>query len=133
MINSSNKTKPRLLILEDEDLVRWSLAKSLNSAGYDVDVADSAESARLFLGQFRYDLLISDISLPGLSGLEFIASLDTCSRPSQIIIISTSQTPPDYFHGLAFHFVEKPFDLTDMVTLVGELLCQPLTSSDPSS
>jgi DNA-binding response OmpR family regulator len=62
----------RLLIVEDEDTLCESLQRVLMRDGYDVDRADSAESAFKLLEHRSYDLIITDIILPGISGIELL-------------------------------------------------------------
>jgi two-component system response regulator AtoC len=79
----------RLLIVEDEDTFSSSLQRVLAREGYQVDVAGSSESALQLLGNSTYDLIISDIILPGLSGIDLLKSFRE-SRPKQKVIIMTA-------------------------------------------
>jgi two-component system, NtrC family, response regulator AtoC len=79
----------RLLVVEDEDTFSASVQRVLTREGYQVDVADSSESAIRLLGNGTYDLIISDIILPGLSGIELLKSFKE-SRPEQKVIIMTA-------------------------------------------
>src|ERR1044071_9429865 len=110
---SESKTKPRLLIVDDEQEVRGVL-RDLLSGAYECDEAASAEEA---LGQLRaceYQLVISDITMSGMSGLEMIPHVKAVSPKTVIVMISGMQTIESAINALrlgAFDYLMKPFDL----------------------
>jgi len=79
----------RILIVEDEDTLCESLKRVFEREGYEVDMAGSAESALAVLETRSFDLIITDIMLPGMNGLEF---LNKCRdrEPVQAVIIMTA-------------------------------------------
>ena len=79
----------RLLIVEDEDTLSASVQRVLAREGYVVDIAGSSESALQLLGTSSYDLVISDIILPGLSGIDLLKSFRN-RKPGQKVIIMTA-------------------------------------------
>ncbi len=79
----------RLLIVEDEDTLCESLQRVFQREGYEVDIADSAESAFTLLEEKSYDLIITDIILPGISGIELLVKYRK-KNPSQKVIIITA-------------------------------------------
>lgn len=79
----------RLLIVEDEDTLCESLQRVFQREGYAVDIADSAESAFTLLEERAYDLIITDIILPGISGIELLVKYRK-KNPSQKVIIITA-------------------------------------------
>lgn len=107
----------RVLIVDDENLVGWSLSKMLKRVGHSTEIANTGEQARLKLGSFIPDLVILDASLPDIDGLQF---LEECKadNPNLPVIIMTSS----YHSNLAFHafslgaedYIGKPFNI-DMV------------------
>src|SRR5438046_1676009 len=110
---SESRTKPRLLIVDDEPEVRGVL-RDLLSGAYECDEAASAEEA---LGQLRaceFDLVISDIMMSGMSGLEMIPHVKVASPDTVIVMISGMQTIESAINALrlgAFDYLMKPFDL----------------------
>ena len=62
----------RLLIVDDEETIRLALSKFLRSRGYDVDAAEATPAALAFLRQGHYSLMLCDIRMPGMSGLELV-------------------------------------------------------------
>lgn len=79
----------RLLIVEDEDTLCESLQRVFQREGYEVDIADSAESAFTLLEEKSYDLIITDIILPGISGIELLVKYRK-KNPSQKVIVITA-------------------------------------------
>ena len=67
--------KLRLLIVDDEEASRYGMRRALTTFGYSVSEADSAEAARILIKQQEPDLMLLDVNLPGMSGLEFLKEL----------------------------------------------------------
>lgn len=82
----------RLLIVEDEETLSESLKRVFMREGYDVETADSAENALNLLRERYFDLIIADIILPGLTGIDLLRKSREYN-PDQIVIIITL-TPP---------------------------------------
>jgi cyclic di-GMP phosphodiesterase len=105
--------KPRLLIVDDEAAVRGVLHDLLEQS-YDCAEASSAEEALSKLRVNPYDLVISDITMAGMSGLEMIPYIKTISPDSVIVMVSGMQTIESAINALrlgAFDYLMKPFDL----------------------
>ncbi len=80
---------PHLLIVEDEPTTSWALAEGLADDGYTIDTFPTAEDALVWLKTHRSDLVISDLRLPGMSGLELAAKLRR-GRSAQPVLIVTA-------------------------------------------
>jgi len=109
----SKQANPRLLIVDDEAAVRGVL-HDLLSASYDCAEASSAEEALILLRDSQYDLVISDITMAGMSGLEMIPHITDTSPDTVIVMISGMQTIESAINALrlgAFDYLMKPFDL----------------------
>jgi len=105
--------KPRLLIVDDEAAVRGVLHDLLEQS-YDCAEASSAEEALSLLRVSSYDLVISDITMAGMSGLEMLPHIKTISPYSVIVMVSGMQTIESAINALrfgAFDYLMKPFDL----------------------
>ena len=91
---------PHILIVEDEPSTAWALAEGLSDGGYSIDTFPTAEAAWSWLQHGRCDLVISDLRLPGMSGLDFARKL---ARSRQIlpVIILTAYGSPEVLRGLA--------------------------------
>jgi DNA-binding NtrC family response regulator len=79
----------RILIVEDEETLCESLKRVLSREGYVVDVAYSAESAIDIFDEGFYDVIITDIILPGITGIELLKKIKE-QLPEQIVIITTA-------------------------------------------
>jgi putative nucleotidyltransferase with HDIG domain len=110
---SEFKSQPRLLIVDDEVEVRRVLHDLLCEA-YDCGEAYSAEDALRQLSENVYQLVISDITMSGMSGLEMIPHVKAASPETVIVMISGMQTIESAINALrlgAFDYLMKPFDL----------------------
>jgi DNA-binding NtrC family response regulator len=103
---------PHILIIEDEPSTSWALAEGLSDDGFSIDTFATAEEAWSWLQHGRSDLVISDLRLPGMSGLEFARKLSR-SRRAQPVIILTAYGSPEILRELAaagvFECFPKPF------------------------
>jgi two-component system response regulator PilR (NtrC family) len=118
----------KILIVEDEKSMRDLLALMLRKEGYDVETSDSAEVAveRMDKGGV-FDLVITDISMPGMSGLELLRHTRSLSRETEVILMTafgSKQTAIEALNAGATYYVEKPFDLDEMKTVVRKTLEQ---------
>ncbi|MDA8098886.1 MAG: response regulator [Nitrospiraceae bacterium] len=115
----------RLLIVEDEDTLCESLQRVFRHAGYEVDRADSAESAFALLETRSYDLIITDIILPGISGIELMTRYRRTS-PSQKIMVMTAyaslSTAVEAIKAGASDFIIKPLMHDEMKRAVRRAL-----------
>jgi DNA-binding NtrC family response regulator len=116
---------PRILIVEDEDIIRSAVRKMLTHAGYDVTDAGSVEEAEEHdLGSF--DLIISDLRLPGAPGTEMIRR-----APATPVLIMTSyaslRSAVDSMKLGAVEYIAKPFDHDEMLASVAAILARKST------
>ncbi|TET18368.1 MAG: response regulator, partial [Candidatus Cloacimonadota bacterium] len=65
-------TKEKILVVDDEQLIRWSLSKSLEKEGYSVITVDSAEKALKIFSEKTIHLILLDNNLPGINGVEML-------------------------------------------------------------
>jgi DNA-binding NtrC family response regulator len=118
----------RLLIVEDEDTLCESLQRVLTREGYEVDRAGSAESAFKLLETRSYDLIITDIILPGISGIELLTKYKK-KNPSQKVMIITAYasltTAVDAIKAGACDFIMKPLMHDEMKRAVRKALDKP--------
>ena len=118
----------RLLIVEDEDTLCESLQRVFQREGYEVDIADSAESAFTLLEEKSYDLIITDIILPGISGIELLVKYRK-KNPSQKVIVITAfaslASAVEAIKAGACDFIVKPLMHDEMKRAVGNALDKP--------
>jgi putative nucleotidyltransferase with HDIG domain len=116
--------KPRLLIVDDEVEVRGVLADLLGDT-YQCTEASSAEEALTQLRETAYELVISDITMSGMTGLEMIPHVKVASPDTVIVMISGMQTIESAINALrlgAFDYLMKPFDLRQAEAAVARAL-----------
>jgi DNA-binding NtrC family response regulator len=90
---------PHILIVEDEPTTSWALAEGLSDDGFTIDTFRSAEEALAWLEEHDSDLVITDLRLPGLSGLEFARKLRR-GRLAQPVIVVTAYGSADTVRDL---------------------------------
>lgn len=103
--------KGRILVIDDEDIVRISCKRALTPEGYEVDVAASGLEGLELFGRGQYDLVIIDLKMPGIDGMEVLKNIKK-DRPAQNVIVMTGYNAPDNITSLSFEgseFLEKPF------------------------
>lgn len=108
----------RILIVEDEARIRSFLARAFEAEGFQVDVVEDGESglARALSGD--YDLLILDLLLPGLSGLDTLRELQRRRAELPVLILSARSDLPTKLRGFelgAVDYVAKPFSLDELL------------------
>jgi len=118
-------TKAKLLVVDDELIVRDSLDKWFREEGYDVTPAESAQDALTKMGEGRYDLALVDIKMPGVDGVELQKRMHEID-PEMLVIIMTGyasvETAVAALKNGAYDYVSKPFDPDDMAHTVHNAL-----------
>jgi two-component system response regulator (stage 0 sporulation protein F) len=84
---------PHILIIDDEPAMSWALAEGLTEDGFTIDTFRSAEDAWRWLQKGHSDLVISDLQLPGMSGLELARKLQKGPHAQPVIIVTAYGTP----------------------------------------
>src|SRR5258706_7322784 len=117
---------PRILIVDDQRDITRMLRAALETLGRGYVIVDvpSAEEAQLEFRRGPVDLLITDLRLPGISGLELIQRLHKASSESHMLVISgyADETSRAEFKRLGATFIAKPLDLQDFLQSVQDIL-----------
>ena len=126
----------RLLIVEDEETLCESLKRVLEREGYLVDTLSDAESAlEVFEGK-SYDLIITDIILPGITGIELLRKIKG-RLPEQIVIITTAyaslETAVEALRTGAYDYVVKPVMHEEIKQIVKNALTQKVLQAENAS
>jgi CheY-like chemotaxis protein len=121
--SSVSLCRPRALVIDDEARVRAFVGDAVDSLGYSVDEAEDGAQGLMLLDQHRYELLITDLRMPQMSGWEIIEALAR-QRRLPIIIMSGFITPADEARareaGLAI--LRKPFGVAELKRAIRESL-----------
>ncbi|GAA3793589.1 response regulator [Qipengyuania pelagi] len=123
--------QPRILLAEDDDAMRTYLERALEKAGYEVDSVDRGTAALPLLEQRRYDLLLSDIVMPEMDGIELAQRCNEISAETKVMFITgfaavTLKANRDQPQA---RVLSKPFHLKDLVLEVARTLDDRITAS----
>ncbi len=115
----------RILVVEDEPKMRRLLELQLGEEGYTVVLAATAEEGLKRLGQDRTDLVVTDLKLPGMDGLQFLHALKKHDALLPVIIMTaygTVETAVEAMKAGAHDYVLKPFSMEEMKLIIGRAL-----------
>ncbi|MFY7950388.1 MAG: response regulator, partial [Gemmatimonas sp.] len=115
-------------IVDDDQSIRWVLERALSREGFDVRAFGTARDCLSALDLDSPRVLVSDIRMPGESGIELLQQVKQ-RRPGMPVIIMTAFSDLDSavsaFQGGAFEYLPKPFDLKELIAVVQRALTQP--------
>jgi DNA-binding NtrC family response regulator len=113
--------KISILIVDDEDSVRDSLYNWFMEDGYRVECAENAKKALIILESDTFDIILADIKMPGMDGLEMLRRIKLLKSDSIVIMMTAFATVDTAVQALkdgAFDYVTKPFDPDDLSHLI---------------
>ena len=111
----------KILIIDDERLIRNSLKEILADEGYDVDVAENGQQGCEMVEKEKYDVIFCDIKMPVMDGVETLAKLNSMGIDSAVVMISGHadvDTAVDCIKKGAFDFIQKPLDLNRILITI---------------
>ena len=121
------KEQQNILIVDDEKIVRESLLHWFEEEGYRVDTAEDGESALMKYEKGRHDLLLLDMKMPGISGIDLLTKIKTIDKEALAILITAFASVPTAITALkqgAYDYVTKPVDPDELAHLVKKALEQ---------
>lgn len=121
----------KLLLVEDEPLLSKNVAKGLRLLGYAVDCAYDGEEALYLYGVNNYDLMILDLNLPKLDGMEVLRRIREKDTVFRILILSARNTLADKISGLdegSNDYLTKPLDFPELEARIRGLLRRSFTT-----
>src|ERR1700761_6245649 len=113
----------RILIVDDEDKLRRVIQLHLENAGFDIDSVPTAEQGLSFAG--LADIVVTDLRLPGMSGLELIQQMQSRGVTAGIIVMTAHGSVENAVEAMkmgAADFLQKPFSLDHLTTVVQKVL-----------
>jgi len=111
----------KVLIVDDDESVRWVLKKSLEKEGIEAALAKDATEALALIKNNDVDIVLMDIRMPGMSGLEALEKIQSEGRNVAVIIMTAQATMQNAIEAMrrgAFDYITKPFDLDEVNILV---------------
>ncbi len=117
----SNPVPTRIIVAEDEANLRLVLQKELERAGYEVRVAADGEAALKLLEETNVDVLLSDINMPRMDGLELLRRVHQRPNPPEVIMLTGHATVETAIEAMklgAYDYLSKPYHITELDALV---------------
>jgi len=112
---------PSVLVIEDKDIMRDMLSKSLEAEGYEVETAKDGEGGLEKAREKKYDVVLADLKLPKMNGIEVLTSLKDMDQDAAVILMTaygTIETAVEAMREGAFDFLTKPFDTDHLSVLI---------------
>lgn len=135
-MNSSGDHQGTILVVDDQAPIRESIAEILKHAGHVVQCCAGAIEALALLERNSFDVIITDLKMPGMNGLEFIRELESRQVDAQVVMVtahaSVTSAVEAMRHG-AFDYIEKPFDADQIERLVSRAMSHGRLAAGRSS
>jgi DNA-binding NtrC family response regulator len=111
----------KILIADDDKNLRKVLANELSEAGYEVAQADNGIKTIQLLEKDDYDVLLLDLNMPGMSGMEILKKIRDLDIPSEVVILTayaTVSTAVEAMKNGAYDYLTKPFQIQELITAI---------------
>ena len=117
----------RILVVDDEESIVRIIKVNLERVGYTVDTAHNGTSALILLLKNQYDLVISDVMMPEMDGMELLEHIRQSPQMSElpVILLTAKSTDKDVTHGYAKGtdlYITKPFSPAELITWVQRII-----------
>ena len=115
----------RILVAEDDRTTRLLLAGALKRAGFSVETALDGAVALRQLRKKKFDLLLTDIWMPRMTGIELLARLRKEKSPPRVVVMTSDDTPETLLRAVreqAYHYVTKPVEPAALIELIRDAL-----------
>jgi DNA-binding NtrC family response regulator len=116
-----NENKLKIMVLDDEPIVCKRLKPAFEKLGYEVDTFIQSSEAMKQLQEKAYDIIITDLKMPGVDGMQFLEVVKRRSKSTEVIVITgfaTLETAKESFQKGVFDFIAKPFKLNEIQQVV---------------
>ncbi len=131
---SSNTSKPRILLVDDDRALRHAISTLLEESGHSVLQASDGPEALTALASVSPDLMLLDLGLPGMGGLEVLARVRALSAPPRVVVITADDTPETLLKAIGGQvdgYVTKPFAPAAIVEVIDDVLAKPAAAALP--
>jgi two-component system, NtrC family, response regulator AtoC len=117
--------KTKIMVVDDEHLIRWSLEQNLKKQGYEVCTAGTGEDALRLAREEQPELVLLDYHLPGINGLEVLQRLKELDEDILVIMVTAQgglETAVNTMRHGAYDYINKPFNLDEMALVIRKAL-----------
>jgi len=128
MTSRNRNEKWRVLVVDDEEAARYGIRRALAGGGdYEIEEAGSVEEARAALAARSHDLMLLDVNLPGVSGLEYLRELSEVEDDSKPLVVmvtayGSERKAVEAIKTGAYDYLSKPFEIDDLRLVVKNAL-----------
>jgi DNA-binding NtrC family response regulator len=127
------KEEQVILIVDDEEGLREGLSKLLEDEGYTVECAEDGEKAIEIVRSTHIDLMLTDMRMPGMSGIELLKQVRKIREEIGVIILTGYGEIESYIEAMNFgamEYVSKPFKVNELKFIVSKILNQSTNSQN---
>ncbi len=114
----------KILLVEDEKIKRMALHDDLNDAGYETDAASNASEGLSLLQRSRFDVVVTDLRMKGMDGIEFLAKIKENWPETDVIMITAYATVDNAVQAMklgAFDYITKPFESNRLIHILEKI------------
>ena len=118
-------SKGRILVVDDEDIVRTSCSRTLSPEGYEVMLAKNGVEGLKMASEERFDLVLTDLKMPDMDGIEVLRIIKEKWPETAVIIVTGYQTVDTAVKAIklgAYDYIEKPFTPDSLISAVAEAM-----------
>jgi DNA-binding NtrC family response regulator len=118
-------SKGRILVVDDEDIVRTSCSRTLSPEGYEVRLAKNGVEGLKMASEERFDLVLTDLKMPDMDGIEVLRIIKEKWPETAVIIVTGYQTVDTAVKAIklgAYDYIEKPFTPDSLISAVAEAM-----------
>jgi CheY-like chemotaxis protein len=130
-MSSPQPAQKRVLVVDDDRTLRHAVVTLLKAAGFEATPVADGEAALEAIATDRFDLIILDLGLPGVSGFEVLAQIQKMPEPPKVIVVTADETPATVIQAIrerAYGYIIKPAPPRTIVELAERAFAaQPLT------
>ncbi len=130
------QVRPKILVIEDDKKLSTALVSGIESAGYEVLAANSAEEGFFLVHRVQPDLLLLDLTLPNRNGLDILQQIRREGMDLRVLILTSHNTIDDRVAGLktgADDYMGKPFSFPELLARIEALLRRILPPAPPQA
>jgi len=117
-------SKGKILVIDDEDIVRLSCSRTLVPEGYELKMAKNGTEGLKMLEEDSFDLVLTDLKMPNMDGIEVLANIKENWPATDVVIVTGYQTVETAVKAIklgAFDYIEKPFTPDSLIATVSNV------------